>query len=204
MGGFERKLDRVGNLRCCKCKKHKHPDQFGNNSQVPLGKKANCKQCDSDKSTAFYHKNRARVLERRAERKEELGYGSRPRVRFQSLLRGAAARNIEVSLTFETYLNLIESGVCHYCKDPLAKSGGGIDRKNSAIGYHVENCVSCCPTCNNLKGSDRLSYEEMFIMVKALRQVRTTLTFWGDQERVSTPLVTQHVAETSSPSADCT
>lgn len=27
----------------------------------------------------------------------------------------------------------------------------GIDRKDSSIGYHIHNCVPCCPTCNYMK-----------------------------------------------------
>lgn len=27
----------------------------------------------------------------------------------------------------------------------------GIDRKDSSVGYHLDNCVPCCPTCNYMK-----------------------------------------------------
>lgn len=49
---------------------------------------------------------------------------------------------------------------CHYCRRPRHRRVArqkvdlytGIDRKDTAAGYTVENCVSCCWDCNNAKG----------------------------------------------------
>ena len=43
---------------------------------------------------------------------------------------------------------------CHYCgefEDNLQQNG--IDRLESSLGYTSDNCISCCKTCNYLKGS---------------------------------------------------
>ena len=42
---------------------------------------------------------------------------------------------------------------CYICnKKPNNIYLNGIDRFNNSIGYIVENCRSCCSTCNYLKG----------------------------------------------------
>lgn len=59
----------------------------------------------------------------------------------------------EFSVTREEYENLVSSGLCSYCSGPLPKRGYGIDRKDSRIGYVLENCVACCEHCNRKKGN---------------------------------------------------
>lgn len=69
------------------------------------------------------------------------------------------------SLTKEDVKVLISSD-CYYCgASPITyrELGGGrwarksnvptngIDRKDSNLGYHLDNCVACCPTCNYMK-----------------------------------------------------
>ena len=74
---------------------------------------------------------------------------------------GASIRNLVWELTSEQVYNLANRD-CHYCKaEPkLRKSHhrsrcvvkvNGIDRKDSNIGYIIENCVSCCFACNKMK-----------------------------------------------------
>lgn len=49
---------------------------------------------------------------------------------------------------------------CFYCGDPPSESKNktwdsfkynGIDRVENNIGYCIENCVTCCATCNKMK-----------------------------------------------------
>lgn len=69
------------------------------------------------------------------------------------------------SITKADALALV-SADCYYCGAAPAtyrELGGGrwarvstvptngIDRKDSKVGYHLENCVPCCPTCNYMK-----------------------------------------------------
>jgi len=72
------------------------------------------------------------------------------------------ARSIPWYLTLEEYSSLV-TGNCFYCgAAPSKKPHGkimvalgllknGIDRVDNSIGYTLENCVSCCTTCNRDK-----------------------------------------------------
>lgn len=68
-------------------------------------------------------------------------------------------------LTLEQVRVLID-GPCHYCGTRLANKRicsnrpgrtmreyryNGIDRLNNSCGYTIENCVSCCGSCNVAK-----------------------------------------------------
>jgi hypothetical protein len=69
------------------------------------------------------------------------------------------AKNYDPELEFledEKYFKNFFKSQCHYCglkyegeNKPLL----GVDRKNSLIGYTVENCVACCEMCNFMKGN---------------------------------------------------
>lgn len=79
---------------------------------------------------------------------------------------GAQDRNLEFDLNDLEFRNLI-SGNCHYCgSEPTEYSGdkqfnktnqnfirNGIDRIDSTKGYNVDNCVSCCKKCNQMKSN---------------------------------------------------
>ena len=76
----------------------------------------------------------------------------------------------DFSLTFEEFKKEILKP-CYYCNDYFrlsgAKTGVGLDRKNNALGYTVENSVSCCPHCNYLK-RDSLSPEQASIFIRSV------------------------------------
>lgn len=42
---------------------------------------------------------------------------------------------------------------CHYCGSKPGSNYGGIDRKDNSLGYHLENCLPCCFSCNSAKGT---------------------------------------------------
>jgi ribosomal protein S27E len=76
---------------------------------------------------------------------------------------------IEWLLSYEEFATLCEIANCHYCDELLnrakyrAEVGSTsllLDRKDSNLSYTFENCVPCCPRCNDTKGQ-YLSYEEM-------------------------------------------
>ena len=69
----------------------------------------------------------------------------------------AKQRDIEVTITFEFFCGLREADRCHYCDGTLPVHGGGIDRKNSALGYIEGNCLPCCALHNSMKYT--LGYE---------------------------------------------
>lgn len=77
---------------------------------------------------------------------------------------------IKNKLSLEDYIE-ISSKDCNYCgEEPreityLYKEKGietksskfnGIDRLDSSLHYSIENCVSCCKTCNTMKASMRV------------------------------------------------
>lgn len=73
--------------------------------------------------------------------------------------RAAIKRNLEFSLTFEDFCRLTAQD-CVYCGTSpreIHKSrkkwhvSNGIDRENNSIGYVLDNCVTCCRTCNFMK-----------------------------------------------------
>lgn len=75
----------------------------------------------------------------------------------------AKYRNLDFNLLDEDFRRLITSN-CYYCGViPLQimkakESNGefiynGIDRKDNTLGYILENCVSCCGTCNTAKSN---------------------------------------------------
>ena len=73
----------------------------------------------------------------------------------------ANKRSLPFELSKESF-KLLTSGECVYCgKDPAQIYSGascktaytynGIDRKNNQLGYTLENSVSCCGVCNDMK-----------------------------------------------------
>lgn len=64
-------------------------------------------------------------------------------------------------------------GNCSYCgaKPAIRMHVGGrlrngIDRINNSVGYVDSNCVTCCPTCNKMKGT--LAKDEFLIHTKKI------------------------------------
>ncbi len=104
--------------------------------------------------------------------------------------KGANQRNIVFALTPLEFSSLIDKR-CHYCgKGPTLRAFGevrmkaknvngnfiytGIDRKDSKIGYQIENCVTCCKTCNFAKND--MSYEDFIKYLDELTAYRATIT----------------------------
>lgn len=69
-------------------------------------------------------------------------------------------RVLSNTLTYEEFLEFIQNGHCFYCGDKVEwaeynivrnKASYKLDRKDSSLGYTKENCVVCCPMCNQMK-----------------------------------------------------
>lgn len=100
---------------------------------------------------------------------------------------GAKKRNLEFLLTIEEFKKLTKEN-CHYCNcEPKtisrvrgkstkdAKDRGqyifnGIDRVNNSNGYLLENCVTCCKLCNQMKLD--MSYEDFMQHIKNINNFR--------------------------------
>ncbi len=110
---------------------------------------------------------------------------------YNEMVRARGIKNKDGELTYEQFLEVINSKECHYCKTPMhwfphTKAKGHeipgarayqIDRKYNEIGYLKENCVPCCWTCNRLK-SDVFTYEEFLeigLLIQKFRKNRKEL-----------------------------
>lgn len=80
---------------------------------------------------------------------------------FRTYIRGAESRGFSFLLTFEQFKDLV-CRRCFYCgAEPEVNSYSdeskvpvritGIDRRDSSLGYVLENCIPCCGTCNLAK-----------------------------------------------------
>ena len=92
---------------------------------------------------------------------------------YNRMVNQSKLRNVSVELTFEEYLAFTKIQECHYCEQainwkPRAMTSYNLDRKDSTIGYTVDNCVVCCRRCNWGKG-DKFSYAEWVSMTRTLR-----------------------------------
>lgn len=89
----------------------------------------------------------------------------------------AQDRGFSFTLDFEQFKRLTTQN-CHYCGQPPQRKitmrsaepyvYNGIDRLNSALGYVIHNCVSCCKTCNFAKAS--MSEDEFFEWILRVAQ----------------------------------
>ncbi len=101
---------------------------------------------------------------------------------FRQYKKSALEREIPFHLTITEFNQLIDKN-CHYCSaGPSLKAFGevrmaahnvngnfiytGIDRKDSNQGYHNENCLTCCKTCNFAKND--MSYGEFIAYLDRL------------------------------------
>ena len=71
-------------------------------------------------------------------------------VHYRSYMRGATSRNLEFSISIETFEKLVNSP-CKYCKQYVENESIGIDRIDNSRGYNDDNVVACCKLCNRFK-----------------------------------------------------
>jgi hypothetical protein len=87
--------------------------------------------------------------------KDKYQYHKQPKNRYAAYKRGAESRGYTFELTMEDFSNLWNKP-CSYCNEIVP--GIGIDRKDNNIGYTASNTISCCTTCNFMKG--KLTYTQ--------------------------------------------
>jgi len=88
------------------------------------------------------------------------------------ILERCKKNNINIEINLEYFTHIIKQK-CHYCNDEPRLTNrfsnrkyinkedlyiNGIDRKDSEIGYTINNCVPCCTSCNYAKHT--LNYNE--------------------------------------------
>jgi hypothetical protein len=82
----------------------------------------------------------------------------------------AKKRELDFSLTISEF-ECLTVQECHYCggfsRDRDIRSrGNGVDRKDSAVGYQIDNCVPCCATCNFVKND--MPYDDFISYIKRI------------------------------------
>jgi hypothetical protein len=87
----------------------------------------------------------------------------------------ARKRGRRWAISFKLFRHLI-SQLCFYCSAPPSNKDRactytGIDRVDSYKGYLVSNVLPCCGKCNGIK-SNKLSFEEMVVIGRAIREFR--------------------------------
>jgi|SRR5580698_3026791 hypothetical protein len=103
--------------------------------------------------------------------------GTKPSYRLNKAKQQAKSRGIDFLLSLEEYTNAI-SVSCYYCDGAFGyvTKGTGLDRIDNNKGYMIGNVVSCCRTCNRIKG-DTFTMEETKIAVKAILTYRCQQPF---------------------------
>jgi len=71
---------------------------------------------------------------------------------FSTYIKCAKIRNIGFELTKEEFESLVLQP-CYYCGESTEGEVIGVDRLDSSRKYTTDNCVSCCKTCNFMKGT---------------------------------------------------
>ena len=89
---------------------------------------------------------------------------------FRSCIQGAMRRDLDFSLTVRQAYDLSQYS-CYYCgRNRVSVIDGfrynGIDRVKNTDGYHQGNVVTCCKTCNAMKG--KLSLVEFIEQAKRI------------------------------------
>lgn len=112
---------------CHECHKDKTADSFYADNSRPRGRVSRCKGCYQAKQKTV------RLL---------------PRRRFLEAKSNAVRRGLRWELTFDQYVEWIADGSCFYCGEPHCN---GIDRMNNEPFYSMNNAVTCCGPCNQMK-----------------------------------------------------
>ena len=151
---------------CDKCKSLKELEDFSiDRNNRKDGRRTICKTCANEISKVYYQSNKEARKVYNIRRNHEL------KRRFKRGIWSAKKRGYDCQLLFEQWLEIISSGICHYCNGELEKTGFALDRKDNNIGYLLDNVVTCCRRCNDMKGP-HLSYDEM-TMIWSLRKIGT-------------------------------
>jgi hypothetical protein len=150
--------------KCTKCHEEKSKGEFFKSPRNKNGFRSQCKVCENKANLArqskysrteyyqsdvykevkrnYYKNNSEKILIDNAAWRQTL------KGRLLSYKIAAKKRNIEWSLTDEEFESFWQKP-CTYCGDEIKTVG--IDRLENDKGYYLENCTSCCSTCNTMK-----------------------------------------------------
>lgn len=88
--------------------------------------------------------------------------------KFRNLKSSAKSRKLEFTIAENEY-NLLIKNLCYYCDGyfSLPEAGGGLDRLDNNLGYHLSNVVPCCTICNQTRNNNWTPVETK-IMIQAV------------------------------------
>lgn len=128
-------LIKKGLRQCYRCKRilplgNRHFDK--SNKKGHSGFRYLCKDCKKKWAKNYYQR--------------ELSHD--PRKLFDKYKRSAKQRHYSFGLTFEQFKTFWQKD-CYYCGDQTKTIG--LDRVDNSKGYNLDNIVSCCWKCNQMK-----------------------------------------------------
>jgi hypothetical protein len=134
---------------CSWCKIEKSSTDFYADKSNKDGLYYLCKTCQSAKMKKIRKENPEKTKIKYKEHNQSIA-GKYREYKFN-----AKDRGIVFDLTKDDFESFWQKP-CHYCDSPIETIG--IDRKDNSIGYTLDNCLSCCITCNSSKS--KRTYEE--------------------------------------------
>ena len=93
-----------------------------------------------------------------------------PRNRFSMARSSAKKSGHSFDLSFDQWFELVKKS-CIYCGGRLPDAGSGLDRKDNAREYTIDNVVPCCTICNKTK-SNVFTYEEMLLLGAVVSKIK--------------------------------
>lgn len=180
---------------CTKCQLSKTKNEFYSDKRRKDGLRSWCIQCqknDNKKRESNYNEYRKKYrLEHKEEYREKkrkyyqekkeliLTTNSKWRQtlngRYVSYRNSAKQRNINWELTKEDFEKFWQKD-CYYCGEKIETIG--IDRKDSSIGYKIDNIISCCYGCNI--GKLDYTYDEY---INRIIKIYNNLKLWEHIEK---------------------
>lgn len=168
---------------CTKCKLEKNNTEFYSDKRKKDGLRSQCKVCvnkanndreknytETRKKYRFEHQEEIKANKRRYYL-ENKGKILKDNAAWRQTLKGrlvtyktsAKKRGIEWLLTEKEFESFWQQK-CYYCNDDITTIG--IDRIDSNGNYTIDNCNSCCSTCNLMKNN--LSEKEFINKLKQI------------------------------------
>ena len=116
--------------RCSHCHQEKPASEFYNNANAWDGTRLSqqCKECMRQRSRA----------------------GRLPTLRARWYSYSSDSRGVGFSLSRDQFVSFWQKP-CHYCGGVITTIG--LDRVDNAVGYTMDNVVSCCEVCNVIKNT---------------------------------------------------
>lgn len=170
----------ITSKKCSSCSQTKSTDTFNRNIRTKDGRQPYCKDCEKlyrqkniehikkrqhEYDIEYNKRNREKLSAQQKERNQT------PQGKYKQYQHAAEYRNLEFILTFEEFMTFWQEP-CWYCLVTI--STVGLDRLDNHKGYKVDNLVSCCITCNEMK-MDR-STKEFFSHLQKILKVHTEAT----------------------------